>query len=165
MPLQAVSKMEAIAQEDGFFDAKCYVAELDSPIDGSRDSSLAGFICIEPPALTWLYVSPKHHRQGIGRALVASVMAELGPDAWLTTAEENAEGVQFYKSVGFIVAATFPGYCQEYPCTCIRLVKPGSRHARHPPTPTQKALQLAGFTEENPGKAVLDAEGVWRWQS
>ena len=84
----------------------------------------------------------------------AAVMAGLGPDAWLTTAEENVEGVQFYKSVGFIVAATFPGYCQEYPCNCIRLVKPGSRHARRPPVPTQKALQLAGFTEESSGRGA-----------
>ncbi|MGI8935887.1 MAG: GNAT family N-acetyltransferase [Phormidesmis sp.] len=155
MPTQVIMTMEEIAQEDGFFDSQCYVAET--------DGLLRGFICIQPPELTWLYVSPDYHRQGIGRALVEAVEEELGSDAWLTTAEENVEGVQFYKSLGFIVAATFPGHCQRYPCTCIRLVKPGSRLATGPPKPTQAALRLAGQTKDNPGRAVQDAKGVWRW--
>jgi GNAT superfamily N-acetyltransferase len=92
MLASTVQSMSDVAEADGFFSSDCFVAEL--------DGMLYGFVRIEPPELTWLYVSPKHHRRGVAMALFESVSSELGPDIWLTTAEENLGGVWFLHQYG-----------------------------------------------------------------
>ena len=59
MPSGEVLPLAEAAKEDGFFDSECFVICVQHQV--------VGFVCIEPPELSWLYVSPKHHRQGIGR--------------------------------------------------------------------------------------------------
>ncbi len=87
MPSGEVLTLQEAAEEDGFFDSECFIACVHHKV--------VGFICIDPPELSWLYVSPEYYRQGIGRSLVEYVL-KLGKDAYLTTALENAFGVAFY---------------------------------------------------------------------
>ncbi|MBE9030507.1 GNAT family N-acetyltransferase [filamentous cyanobacterium LEGE 11480] len=155
MPGAAVLALEDVAEEDEFFAGDCFVALMNNHI--------VGFMCIEPPELSWLYVSPNYHRRGVGQQLVEYVLPQLGPDAFLTTALENTGGVMFYQQMGFRISATFPGSCQAYPCTCVRLTLPGSMRENQPPVPVKESLVLAGYCESNPGRAVRDAQGIWRW--
>ena len=155
MPAGEVLPLESVAEDDGFFESECFVA--------CADEQAVGFVCIEPPELAWLYVHPDYHRLGIGTMLVEHVLPKLGKDAFLTTALENAGGVSFYQDMGFRIAAIFPGSCQGYRCTCVRLTQPGSALEDRPPTPAKESLVLAGYGESNPGKAVRDNTGVWRW--
>ena len=55
--------MEVAAERESFFDYEVAVAEYDNEV--------RGFIAYEPPELAWLYVDPRFHREGIGRALAA----------------------------------------------------------------------------------------------
>ncbi|MEM6821155.1 MAG: hypothetical protein AAF558_04280 [Verrucomicrobiota bacterium] len=88
----------------------------------------------------------------------------VGPNAFLTTSVENKVGVEFYKNMGFRISAEFPGHCQGYPCTCIRMTLPTSKHADRIPQPVKESLMLAGFSEENWGDAYRDEDRVWRWR-
>lgn len=150
-----VLALEDVAEEDGFFTGDCFVA--------CTNQQVVGFVCIEIPELSWLYVSPDYHRQGIGKQLVAFVLPKLGKDAFLTTAFENTGGVTFYQQMGFRISATFPGSCQGYQCTCVRLTLPGSAREDQPPVPVKESLVLAGYCESNPGTAIRDEMGIWRW--
>ena len=156
MPAEKVELMRDVAEEDGFFDSQCFVAYI--------DSILSGFICIDPPELTWLYVDPELHRKGIGSSLYSYVEPMLGKHAWLTTPKENSIGVQFYHNLGFVISALFPGHCQGYSCTCLRMVRPGSKIHDLPPHPATESLLLAGYTNDRQGTAVLKSNGVWEWQ-
>ena len=155
MPSTDVFTLEDVAEDDGFFTGDCFVA--------CTNGRIVGFVCIAPPELSWLYVSPNYHRQGIGKKLVEYVMPKLGEDAFLTTVLENTGGVAFYQQMGFRISATFPGSCQGYPCTCVRLTVPGSAREDQPPVPVKESLILAGYCEAKPGRAIRDEMGVWRW--
>ena len=155
MPCANLLTLEEVAEEDGFFAGNCFVAYMSDRV--------VGFVCIEPPELSWLYVLPAYHRQGIGKQLVEYVLPELGKDAFLTTAFENTGGVIFYQQMGFRISAIFPGSCQGYPCTCVRLTMPGSAREDQPPVPVKESLILAGYCEAKPGRAVRDKTGIWRW--
>ena len=155
MPSDEVFTLAEAAEEDGFFDSECFVACVHHQV--------VGFIGIEPPMLTWLYVSPTYHRQGIGRSLMHHVLPKLGKNAYLTTALENADGVAFYQAMGFRISATFPGSCQGCACTCVRLTWPGGDREAIPPKPVKESLVLAGYDDTNPGQAIKDESGIWRW--
>ena len=158
-PRDAILSMEQAAVEDRFFDDQTFVA-----CTGSPQGPVAGFISIRVPEITWLYVDPALHRRGIGRKLMQHVLPLLGPDAFLLVITENPKGIAFYSTFGFIPAARFPGDAHGHPCECVRMTLPTSIHRHRPPTPTRKSLQLAGFTEKDPGTAVLDEEGVFVWR-
>ena len=155
-PKESSEPMSEVAQADGFFDGQRYVACVDEQV--------VGFICIEKEELTWLYVHPDFHRQGIGRSLVEHVRSQLGPDGYVLTVLENTAAVKFYERLGFTICAIFPGAYQSYPCTCVRLALPSSRHRNRPPTPVKKSLLLAGFDDTDWGTAYLDPSNIWRWK-
>lgn len=54
-----------------------------------------------------LYVQPRHHGRGLGKALLQAGLrhcAELGGDApWLTTNAQNSAAIAFYQDQGFLV--------------------------------------------------------------
>jgi len=159
VPRDAIVPMKIAAQEEGFFDCQTFVACLET-----AGGPVAGFISIRPPELTWCYVHPSSHRQGIGRKLVEHVLPKLGPDAFVLTSAENPGGLQFYQSLGFVIAARFPGEAHGHRCQCVRLTLPNSRHRHRPPTPSKSALRLAGFTDASPGNAYLGNDGVYYWR-
>jgi len=155
-PTESVEPMSEVARADGFFASKQYVACVNEQV--------VGFICIEDEELTWLYVHPDFHRQGIGRSLVEHVCPQLGQNGYVLTVLENTAAVKFYEQLGFTICAVFPGAYKSYPCTCVRLALPASRHRSRPPTPVKASLLLAGFDDTDWGTAYLNASNIWRWK-
>lgn len=55
--------------------------------------------------ISTLYVQPRHHGRGVGKALLTEGLRyaqEMGsPSVWLTTNSENAPAIEFYLSRGF----------------------------------------------------------------
>ena len=156
VPIEVIQPMSEVAAEDGFYDGNQFVADL--------DGNVVGFICVRREELTWLYVHPDYHGKGMGRALFEKVRSILGKNAYVLTALENVNGVKFYQKLGFRISATFPGSCQGYPCTCVRLTMPNSSHENRKPSPCKESLLLAGFGEADWGEACKDEAGIWRWQ-
>jgi putative acetyltransferase len=159
MPSATAWAMEKVAHEEKFFDSQTFVATRHN-----ADNDILGFISIAPPEITWCYVDPAHHRQGIGKSLIHHVMPLVGEDAFVVCIAQNPQAVAFYRSFGLIPAAIFPGEAQSYPCTCVRLTLLTSKHRHRPPTPSKAALRLAGFSEQSPGAAVKDSQGVYHWR-
>ena len=115
----APEKVQILAEADdvGVFHAsRSWVAEVGGQV--------IGFVSIDAPQLTFLYVDPALHRRGIGWLLVKHVLPILGTDGYLYTATENALAVAFYRSCGFVVAARFPGEACGCGCECLRMVLP-----------------------------------------
>ena len=157
MPQELVMTMErAVVEEDNFFESKKFVAT-------DEQGKIIGFICIQGDELTWLYVDPDYHGQGVGTALVEHVRSGLGKDGFVLCTQENEKGFCFYQKVGFQPVAFFPGSVQGYPCTCVRMTLPGSVHANRPPQPVKESLLAHGYSEDNWGKAERDQRGIWRW--
>ncbi|MEN8445562.1 MAG: GNAT family N-acetyltransferase [Cyanobacteria bacterium J06555_13] len=155
-PGASIEPMAEVAEEDGFFDGQQFVACVNQQV--------VGFVCIENEELTWLYVSPDFHRQGIGRRLVEPVRPQLGRDGYVLTVLENTAAVKFYEQMGFTICAVFPGAYQNYPCTCVRFALPSSRHRDRPPTPVKESLLLSGFDDTDWGTAYRDPYNIWRWK-
>jgi len=156
VPPEKIIRMELVANEDGFFESQTWVACIQHQI--------VGFISINSEELTWCYVDPRVLRSGIGSALIQHALPVLGPDAFVLCAGENLDGIAFYQSHGLVIAACFPGIADGFPCQCIRLSLPTSKHRTRPPKPTPEALRLAGFTPETPGSAHQDADGIFYWR-
>jgi ribosomal protein S18 acetylase RimI-like enzyme len=159
MPSAEVLPMEKAAAIDGFFNSQTWVACAD---DG--DGRIAGFVSVRLPEITWCYVDPALHRQGVGRKLVQHLLPKLSPDGFVLCVTANAQALAFYRSFGFVLAARFPGEIQGYRCQCARLTLPTSKHRNRPPIPSMAALLLAGFTADSPGKSSLGEDGVYYWK-
>jgi ribosomal protein S18 acetylase RimI-like enzyme len=158
MPKGVVLPMEQAAKIDGFPESQTWVACVDH-----GEGRLAGFISVRVPEITWCYVDPALHRQGVGRQLVEHVLPQIGSDGFVLCVMENPQALAFYRSFGFVLAARFPSEVQGYPCQCARLTLPSSKHRSRAPVPSRAALRLAGFTDSCPGKAVLGDDGVYYW--
>jgi len=84
------------------------VSENDEGIDGftrvttGRPAPVAGCSTTE---LSTLYVQPRHHGKGIGKALLDAALTHAhaigSPSIWLTTNSENTPAIGFYLSQGF----------------------------------------------------------------
>ena len=84
------------------------VSENTEGLDGfmrigtSRTAPVAGCSTVE---IVTLYVQPRHHGRGIGRALLDRGLAWAGAggasSVWLTTNTQNAPAIAFYLSRGF----------------------------------------------------------------
>jgi GNAT superfamily N-acetyltransferase len=158
MPPDTVPVMRDAAIVDGeFYESNVYVA-----CHGTGE--VVGFIAVHGEELTWMFVAPHVHRRGVGRRLVEHVRDELGPHGYVLCALENRGGFAFYQAVGFRPVAFFPGETRGFPCTCVRMTFPGSRHADRPPRPAPSSLRAHGFPEDDPGRGVRGEDGVWRWE-
>ncbi len=106
----------------GFHASEKFVAEDETT------GRMLGFVGIDAGCITWLYVHPKHHRRGVGRALLRHALARVGGDgeAWLITLAGNTSALALYKSEGFIVAKEFDGENAGWPCRCLRLERTGA---------------------------------------
>lgn len=75
------------------------------------DGALAGAVSVEPlpegaRLVASLVVDPERHRRGIGRALVAHVVAEFGDRPLVvSTGAANAAALALYRAFGFVEAA------------------------------------------------------------
>lgn len=148
--------MAEVAQKERFYDGTTFVAE--------HEGRVVGFVTVEGPELTWLYVDPDRHGRGIGRALFEHVAALIGGDGYVLCGADNEAAVRFYEGCGFRLAAVFPGCAEGRACACARLCLPGSAHRDRPPRPSAEALRLAGYPENASGRPVRGSDAVWRWE-
>jgi ribosomal protein S18 acetylase RimI-like enzyme len=103
----------------GFHASEKFVAEDD--VTGR----MLGFVGVDGGCVAWLYVHPKHHRRGIGRALLRHALARAGEDAWTITAAANAPAIALYRSLGFAVTKEFDGEIAGQAVRCVRLERAG----------------------------------------
>jgi GNAT superfamily N-acetyltransferase len=111
--------MSEVAQQDGFFDSKTYVA-----YDGDH---ILGFVSHRDHCISWLYVDPDHCRQGIGRMLLVKAIECCGPHAWTHMLAVNVAALHHYTTSGLGPVKTFASKRGIYPCQCMRLALPTSR--------------------------------------
>jgi ribosomal protein S18 acetylase RimI-like enzyme len=60
-------------------------------------------------ALLWAF----ERRRGVGRALVAALLAAVPGPIWVVTTNDNAAAIAFYERVGFVVREVRPGAVDE----------------------------------------------------
>lgn len=93
--MDAYLTLEQTAQNEGLFDGELVVAEL-----GGR---VLGFVAWCQAELTWLYVDPALHRQGLGRALLRHAIAACGGTLDTEVLVGNEAALTLYLSEGFRV--------------------------------------------------------------
>ncbi|MEM7771321.1 MAG: GNAT family N-acetyltransferase [Cyanobacteria bacterium P01_A01_bin.37] len=93
--------LEQTAENEGLFDDKLFVADVDGVVQG--------FIAYSDEELTWLYVHPKFYQKGVGRALVRHAVADSAADMELELLEGNAPALKLYLSEGFRVIKRIEG--------------------------------------------------------
>ena len=116
---RAFRPMRDVAEDDEFFDSETLVALVGSEV--------TGFVSWNDDYVTWLYVDPNFHRQGIGRDLLEAALEHMGPQAWTNTIPENTPAINLYQSVGFQLVWVRPSECEGFPCNTARLALPSSR--------------------------------------
>lgn len=93
--------LEQTAENEGLFEEKLFVAEV--------DQGVRGFVAYGDDELTWLYVDPPFYRKGVGRALLQHAVAHAGPDLMIEVLEGNAPALALYLSEGFAVTKRVEG--------------------------------------------------------
>jgi ribosomal-protein-alanine N-acetyltransferase len=83
-----------------------------------RGRRIAGFLVARPVAedereLLNLAVAPEFRRQGVGRDLLAALLAEAPGSIFLEVRESNQAARNIYKSMGFQEVGSRPGYYEE----------------------------------------------------
>ena len=99
--MDAFLTLEQTAAGEGLFDGTLIVAELDDEVQG--------FAAWHDGELTWLYVDPKRHRSGIGRALLRHVI-EANPGRLSTEVLlGNEPALALYLAEGFVITRRADG--------------------------------------------------------
>ena len=93
--------LEQTADNEGLFDNKFFVAEVDNVVQG--------FIAYRDEELAWLYVDPRFYRKGVGRALVQHAVANSAPTMEIELLEGNTPALELYLSEGFKVIKRVEG--------------------------------------------------------
>ena len=93
--------LEQTANNEGLFDDKLFVAEVDHVV--------RGFIAYSDQELAWLYVDPTFYRKGVGRALVQYAVADSQPTMKIELLEGNTPALKLYISEGFKVIKRIEG--------------------------------------------------------
>ena len=93
--------LEQTADNEGLFDNKLFVAEVDNIVQG--------FVAYSDEELAWLYVDPKFYRKGVGRALVRHAVADSEPTMVIELLEGNTPALELYLSEGFKVTKRIEG--------------------------------------------------------
>ncbi|WP_179957492.1 GNAT family N-acetyltransferase [Exilibacterium tricleocarpae] len=93
--------LEQTAENEGLFDNKLCVAEVDGTVQG--------FVAYSDGELAWLYVDPDFYRKGVGRALVRRAVADSAPVMELELLEGNTPALELYLSEGFKVIRRMEG--------------------------------------------------------
>ena len=98
---EAFLTLEQTAENEGLFDDKLFVAEVDHVVQG--------FVAYSDEELAWLYVDPKFYRKGVGRALVRQAVAGSAPTLKIELLEGNTPALELYLSEGFKVIKRIEG--------------------------------------------------------
>ena len=115
----AFRSMEVAAEADEFFDSETLVA--------CRADQVVGFVSWSGSYITWLYVDPACHHQGIGSRLLREALDRIGPEAWTSMLSKNEPALQLYLKAGMEVVWSRAGTCEGFPCEAMRLALPTSR--------------------------------------
>ncbi|RDZ27358.1 GNAT family N-acetyltransferase [Lysobacter silvisoli] len=89
------------ADNEGLFDARVVVAEVDALVQG--------FAAYSDDELTWLYCDPSVYRRGIGRALLRRAIADGAGTMYAEVLVGNDAALALYLSEGFRVLRTVQG--------------------------------------------------------
>lgn len=89
------------AGPEGLFDATLLVAE--------DDAGVQGFVGWTAEELTWLYVDPARHRQGIARLLVRAALQQAARPLELDVLVGNEAALALYRAEGFEHVRTVSG--------------------------------------------------------
>ncbi len=73
----------------------------------ANDDRLLGYMVLGPEEnheveLETIYVLPRFHGHGIGKALILEALQNVSTVLWLSVWEENDHAITFYKKLGFI---------------------------------------------------------------
>lgn len=99
--VDAFLTLEQTYENEGLFDDKLVVAELDDKVQG--------FVAYGDAELAWLYVDPSCGRKGVGRTLVRHAAADSSPEMEIELLEGNTPALQLYLSEGFKVVERIEG--------------------------------------------------------
>src|SRR5262249_51361311 len=79
-----------------------YMPMMDIYSSREANGELTGFMGLSGNKMEMLFISPAHHRKGIGRKFIHYAI-DLKGDIELDVNEQNPGAVQFYKECGFSV--------------------------------------------------------------
>jgi ribosomal protein S18 acetylase RimI-like enzyme len=100
VPLDAFNSLVDAAENEGLFDGQIWVAEIEKVL---------GFIAFEKSEITWLYVSPKFQKKGIGRQLLRFALSEIESPVDVTVLSNNGAAIRLYEKEGFVICKTKKG--------------------------------------------------------
>lgn len=99
--MDAYLTLEQTADNEGLFDGQVVVAEMDGVV--------CGFAAFTDDELTWLYVDPRRHKQGIGRALLRHTFGATHSTLSTEVLVGNDPALALYLSEGFVVQERLNG--------------------------------------------------------
>lgn len=99
--VDAFLSLAATAENEGLFEGEVWVA--------CDDKTVVGFIAFVDDEVTWLYVSPDHYRQGIGKSLLRHAIARCGDTVSTSVLSGNIAALNLYLSEGFRIIETKTG--------------------------------------------------------
>ncbi|VEP14908.1 Acetyltransferase, GNAT family [Hyella patelloides LEGE 07179] len=107
--IEAFLSLADTAENEGLFDGEVWVA--------CDEEIVLGFVAFSDDEVTWLYVSPEHYRQGIGRQLLkkaiaqcqACLIAKWGKIVHTSVLSGNDIALNLYLSEGFKIVETKTG--------------------------------------------------------
>ncbi|WP_222195552.1 GNAT family N-acetyltransferase [Modestobacter italicus] len=102
--VEAFLTLEQTAEDEGLFDDRLWVAEL--------DGAVVGFLAYADGELTWMYVHPAHQGRGVGAALIERLFAHVeaeGVDRVELTVLDGNPARRLYERSGFTLVETKTG--------------------------------------------------------
>ena len=84
---------------------------------------VVGFVGTNRAEVSWLYVDPRFHGQGIGRRLLQRGLSQINSKASTYVLEGNSSARKLYESVGFKVIQQFDSKNNGYICSVLKLVQ------------------------------------------
>lgn len=99
--VEAFLSLADTAENEELFDGEVWVA--------CAAEVVVGFVAFSDDEVTWLYVSPQHYRQGIGRKLLKKAIASCGKIVYTSVLSGNNTALSLYLSEGFKIVETKTG--------------------------------------------------------